>query len=80
MNPFLHLCRYVREWLGAMVTGRIVDATEDGKFFLPPHRSLFLQTPGLGLELLILACALPMQSKVFDKVRNCFDKDGPRGT
>ncbi|XP_072038242.1 S-adenosylmethionine-dependent methyltransferase Rv2258c-like [Amphiura filiformis] len=72
--------RYVREWLGAMVTGRIVNATEDGKkFFLPPHRALFLNTPGLGLELLILASALPMQSKVFNQIRECFDKDGPRG-
>lgn len=72
--------RYVREWMGAMVTGMIVNATEDGnKFFLPPHRSLFLNTPGLGLELLILASALPMQSQVFNKVKDCFQKDGPRG-
>src|SRR5207247_451772 len=41
--------RYVREWLGAMVTGRIVDYDAATKTYtLPPERSLFLDGEGLG--------------------------------
>lgn len=71
--------RYVREWLGAMVTGDIVEQDEDDKFVLPPHRAAFLGENGFGSELLILASALPMQSKVFNNVMDCFEKDGPNG-
>ncbi|XP_022105230.1 uncharacterized protein LOC110987100 [Acanthaster planci] len=72
--------RYVREWLGAMTTGRIVNMDASGKrFFLPPHRAIFLTTPGLGYELTILAAALPMQGKVFNYIIDSFKRDGPRG-
>lgn len=69
--------RYVREWLGAMVTSRIVEAEGKDRFFLPPHRAIFLGGP--GEELTILACALPVQSQVYENIVECFRKDGPRG-
>ncbi|XP_033123835.1 uncharacterized protein LOC117122394 [Anneissia japonica] len=72
--------RYIREWLGAMVTGQIVEVDETStRFSLPPHRAAFLRTGGFGEEMTLLAAALPMQCKVFDKVLKCFKKDGPRG-
>ncbi|XP_072170890.1 S-adenosylmethionine-dependent methyltransferase Rv2258c-like [Diadema setosum] len=71
--------RYVREWLGAMVTSRIVEAEGKDRFFLPPHRAFFLGREGPGEELTILACALPVQSQVFENVTECFRRDGPRG-
>ncbi|XP_071946839.1 S-adenosylmethionine-dependent methyltransferase Rv2258c-like [Antedon mediterranea] len=72
--------RYIREWLGAMVTGQIVESNETStRFLLPPHRAAFLRTGGFGEEMTLLAAALPMQCSVFDKVLNCFKEDGPRG-
>ena len=42
--------RYVREWLGAMVTGRIVDYEAATKTYtLPPERSIFL-TRAAGID------------------------------
>ena len=42
--------RYVREWLGAMVTGRIVDYEAATKTYtLPPDRSIFL-TRAAGID------------------------------
>nr|XP_054758031.1 S-adenosylmethionine-dependent methyltransferase Rv2258c-like [Lytechinus pictus] len=71
--------RYVREWLGAMVTSRIVDIEGRDRYVLPPHRAIFLGREGPGEELTILACALPVQSQVFENIVECFRKDGPRG-
>ncbi|HEY7535637.1 MAG TPA: transcriptional regulator, partial [Thermodesulfobacteriota bacterium] len=35
--------RYVREWLGAMVTGRVIDYNpEDRTYFLPSEHAAFL--------------------------------------
>lgn len=42
--------RYVREWLGAMVTGRIVDYDASTKTYtLPPERSVFI-TRAAGID------------------------------
>ncbi len=42
--------RYVREWLGAMVTGRIVDYDAATKAYtLPPERSVFI-TRAAGID------------------------------
>lgn len=39
--------RYVREWLGAMTTGRVVDLDPlSGRFTLPPDRAAFLTRAG----------------------------------
>jgi SAM-dependent methyltransferase len=46
--------RYVREWLGAMVTGRIVDYDATTRTYtLPPERSIFL-TRAAGIDNLAL--------------------------
>jgi 2-polyprenyl-3-methyl-5-hydroxy-6-metoxy-1,4-benzoquinol methylase len=62
--------RYLREWLGIMVTGRIIDLAEnpDGEdtYFLPPERAAFLTrragSNNLGVYTqeipLLTACAL----------------------
>jgi SAM-dependent methyltransferase len=69
--------RYVREWLGAMATGRIVDHdAEAGTFGLPPEHAAFL-TRAAGPDNL----AVPMQliallASVEDRVAECFSAGG----
>jgi 2-polyprenyl-3-methyl-5-hydroxy-6-metoxy-1,4-benzoquinol methylase len=69
--------RYVREWLGAMATGKIVDydaATR--KFVFPEEHAAFL-TRAAGLNnLATMAAMLPEFGKVADKVNDCFRRGG----
>src|SRR5215470_3484470 len=47
--------RYVREWLGAMVTGRVIDVDpESNRYFLPPEHAAFLTR---GSERIISRCS-----------------------
>jgi 2-polyprenyl-3-methyl-5-hydroxy-6-metoxy-1,4-benzoquinol methylase len=69
--------RYVREWLGAMATGKIVaydPATR--RFALPEEHAAFL-TRAAGLSnLATTAAMLPEFGKVADKVNDCFRRGG----
>ena len=69
------LSRYVREWLGIMVTAGIVDI--DGqRFSLPKHRIAALTDPE---ELSVGFPAIPMMYAVEEELYNCFQIDGPMG-
>jgi 2-polyprenyl-3-methyl-5-hydroxy-6-metoxy-1,4-benzoquinol methylase len=69
--------RYVREWLGAMVTGRIVNYDPQNQTYkLPPEHAALLTRGAVPVNF-----AIPMQwtavlGKVEDQVVNCFHNGG----
>jgi 2-polyprenyl-3-methyl-5-hydroxy-6-metoxy-1,4-benzoquinol methylase len=69
--------RYIREWLGAMVTGNIIEydpLTE--KYFLPMEHSAFL-TRKSGIDnLAVLAQYVSLMGNVEDKIVECFTNGG----
>lgn len=73
--------RYVREWLGAMVTAHIVELDPTGeKYYLPTHRVPALTTDGELSGDILVGCLLPsFGGNVYDQIKDCFKKDGPRG-
>ncbi|XP_077994958.1 S-adenosylmethionine-dependent methyltransferase Rv2258c-like [Glandiceps talaboti] len=74
--------RYVREWLGAMVTSRIVDIQSDSneeRYFLPQYRYKHLCSKDGGGVQAVLLEGIPMICEVYKDILECFKKDGPRG-
>ncbi|XP_072046945.1 S-adenosylmethionine-dependent methyltransferase Rv2258c-like [Amphiura filiformis] len=75
--------RYVREWLGAMVTGKIVELSTDSsgvdRFLLPPRRRNALTRAGATDSSTAYSLTIPALAEVFGKIVNCFKKDGPKG-
>lgn len=69
--------RYVREWLGGMVTGRIVDYDpQAGRYSLPASRAALL-TRAAGIDnLALFAQYVALLGNVEDKIVNCFRKGG----
>lgn len=69
--------RYIREWLGAMVTGNIIEydpLTE--KYFLPKEHSAFL-TRKSGIDnLAVLTQYVSLMGNVEDKIVECFRNGG----
>jgi ubiquinone/menaquinone biosynthesis C-methylase UbiE len=69
--------RYVREWLGAMVTGEIVDVDETGTYFhLPASRAAMLTEGGEGECLAHLTQYIPLMGSVEDRILYCFKHGG----
>ena len=69
--------RYVREWLGAMVTGGIVDVDETGKYYhLPASHAAMLTESGEGECLAHLTQYIPLMGSVEDEILECFKKGG----
>ncbi|XP_067948784.1 S-adenosylmethionine-dependent methyltransferase Rv2258c-like [Watersipora subatra] len=74
--------RYVREWIGGMVCGNVVDHEEiDGvnKYWLEPYRLPTL----LGTDMEWVACYSEILRCAFaaaPMVEKCFPNSGPRGT
>jgi ubiquinone/menaquinone biosynthesis C-methylase UbiE len=69
--------RYVREWLGAMVTGRVIEmdpATE--RFILPPEHAAFLTRPAGADNLAVFAQYIPLLGNVEDAIVECFKHGG----
>jgi ubiquinone/menaquinone biosynthesis C-methylase UbiE len=69
--------RYVREWLGAMVTGRIVeyDAAK-GTYYLPPeHAGSLIRAAGPN-NLCVMAEFVPEMAAVQEGICNSFRKGG----
>jgi ubiquinone/menaquinone biosynthesis C-methylase UbiE len=69
--------RYIREWLGAMVTGRIVDYDPATRTFtLPPeHAASLTRAAGPG-NLATMAEFLPEMAAVQSGIVQCFQKGG----
>ncbi|XP_041465054.1 uncharacterized S-adenosylmethionine-dependent methyltransferase Rv2258c-like isoform X1 [Lytechinus variegatus] len=72
--------RYVKEWLGVMVTADIVDINpETEKYILPPHRIPYFQPGSKVCDLAAVITALPMFGEIYKKLLECLKKDGPLG-
>ncbi len=69
--------RYVREWLGAMATGGIVDVQEDGRHFrLPPEHAASLTRAASPDNMAVTAQWIPVLASVESEVVECFRKGG----
>jgi ubiquinone/menaquinone biosynthesis C-methylase UbiE len=69
--------RYVREWLGAMVTGGIIDAdSSTGRFLLPPEHAAFLSRSAGADNLAVFAQYIPLLGSVEDDIVHCFKNGG----
>lgn len=69
--------RYVREWLGAMFTGRVVEmdpASE--RFVLPAEHAAFLTRPAGADNLAVFAQYIPLLGSVEDEIVECFKRGG----
>jgi 2-polyprenyl-3-methyl-5-hydroxy-6-metoxy-1,4-benzoquinol methylase len=69
--------RYVREWLGGMTTGHIVDYDANtATYSLPAHRAGVLTRAAGSENLALVAQFIPLLSEVEQKVIGCFRAGG----
>ena len=69
--------RYVREWLGAMVTGRIVNIDPaKNQFSLPPEHAAFLTRAAGADNIGVFAQYIALLGSVEDEIVECFKKGG----
>ncbi len=69
--------RYVREWLGALVTGRVVDYDpEAGTYTLPPEHAALLTRDGALGNVAAFTQYVPMMGIVEDDIIDCFHNGG----
>ncbi|MBW2493851.1 MAG: class I SAM-dependent methyltransferase [Deltaproteobacteria bacterium] len=69
--------RYVREWLDAMVTGRVVDySPESGTYVLPAEHAASLTLASGPDNMAVLAHSLPLLARVQADIVECFRKGG----
>jgi 2-polyprenyl-3-methyl-5-hydroxy-6-metoxy-1,4-benzoquinol methylase len=69
--------RYVREWLGAMATGGVVEVDPATvKFSLPAEHAGFLTRAAAADNLAVFAQYIPLLGAVEDDIVDCFRKGG----
>jgi SAM-dependent methyltransferase len=69
--------RYVREWLGAMTAGRIVELDpESGRYALPPEHAAFLTRAASPDNLAVTAQYVSVMGSVEDEIVSCFREGG----
>jgi 2-polyprenyl-3-methyl-5-hydroxy-6-metoxy-1,4-benzoquinol methylase len=69
--------RYVREWLGAMVTGRVIDYNpEDRTYFLPSEHAAFLTRAATPKNLAVTTQWISVLGDVESEIVECFKKGG----
>jgi ubiquinone/menaquinone biosynthesis C-methylase UbiE len=68
--------RYVREWLGAMTTGRIVECDETGSVFSLPAAHAAMLTDRNGTNIGHIAQFISILGRVEDQIVACFQKGG----
>jgi 2-polyprenyl-3-methyl-5-hydroxy-6-metoxy-1,4-benzoquinol methylase len=69
--------RYVREWLGAMVTAGVVEVEPDsGRFALPAEHAAFLTRAAAADNLAVFAQYIGLLGSVEDDVVECFKRGG----
>jgi 2-polyprenyl-3-methyl-5-hydroxy-6-metoxy-1,4-benzoquinol methylase len=66
--------RYVREWLGAMLTGGIVEGAGGGRYRLPEEHAACLT--GVGSNFAITAQFIPQLAAVESLIVDCFERGG----
>ncbi|MGM0547628.1 MAG: class I SAM-dependent methyltransferase [Bacteroidota bacterium] len=67
--------RYVREWLGAMATGGIIEVDESNRYFLPEEHAQFLTRNGIE-NLAVFAQYISVLGNVEDEITECFYNGG----
>lgn len=69
--------RYVREWLGAMVTGHLIDYNPiDKTYTLPAEHAAFLTRDAASDNIAPFAQYIPLLGAVEDQIIDCFYKGG----
>ncbi len=69
--------RYVREWLGAMVTGRFVDYDPaTSTYSLPPEHAAFLTRAASPNNLAVTTQFIPILATIEDRAIECFYNGG----
>lgn len=69
--------RYVREWLGAMVTGKFVEYNAVSKtYYLPPEHSAFLTRDASPENIAAFSQYISLLGSVEDQVIDCFYNGG----
>ncbi len=69
--------RYVREWLGAMVTGRIVEVdSTGGRFHLPAEHAAYLTRAAGADNVAVFSQYIAVLGGVEDDIVECFKKGG----
>lgn len=69
--------RYVREWLSAMVTGRVVEIDAGGeRFFLPPEHAAYLARAAGADNIGVFAQYIAVLGGVEDQIVECFKNGG----
>ena len=69
--------RYVREWLGAMVTGKIVEYNPDtSRYRLPPEHAAFLTKDARIDNMAVFMQYISLLGDVEQKIIECFRKGG----
>jgi hypothetical protein len=69
--------RYVREWLGAMVTARVLDVDPTStQYVLPPEHAAFLTRAAAADNVAVFAQYIALMGSVEDDIVECFKKGG----
>ncbi|MEM1186539.1 MAG: class I SAM-dependent methyltransferase [Planctomycetota bacterium] len=68
--------RYVREWLGAMVTGEVIDYDPETQRYALPESHASLLTRNSGSNLAVAFQFLPVLAQVEDGIVDCFKNGG----
>ncbi len=69
--------RYVREWLGAMVTAGVVDVdSRTLRFSLPPEHAAFLTRAAAAANIAVFAQYIALLGGVEDDIVECFKNGG----
>ena len=69
--------RYVREWLGAMLTGGVVECDEEGeRFWLPPEHAAWLTRQATPDNVAVFAQYVGQFGVVEDQIVDCFKHGG----
>jgi SAM-dependent methyltransferase len=69
--------RYVREWLGAMVTSRVVTVDSDStRYHLPPEHAAFLTRAAGADNIAVFAQYISLLGQVEDDIIECFRRGG----
>jgi 2-polyprenyl-3-methyl-5-hydroxy-6-metoxy-1,4-benzoquinol methylase len=69
--------RYVREWLGSMVTGGFIEYNpQQETYFLPPEHAAFLTRSAASDNIAVVVQYIPLLATVEDKIIDCFHQGG----
>ncbi len=69
--------RYIREWLGSLVTGGIVEYNgETGRYDLPAEHAAFLTRAAVQDNMASIAQFIPLLGAVEDPILECFKNGG----